>query len=162
MSGGGDKRQGRTERLLIFTAFVAGSTVCQWILKGETPLDGFFPLAWLYALLLGATAVLAASMLGIALLPICAFMLGGLTGRCSALFVSAWLSGAAPDPKGLIFSAVAVPLFFMIAVQGMRSSQLLGAMLDNCAAAVRAQYHRTYLSVAVAAAAVYWILGIYR
>lgn len=137
-------------RLFIFAFFVVGV-----LLAGETATeiwpagDILEPGLYLYALSFGALLVLSASVWGTALLPLCSMGFGCITGRYAEGIVRAfWLSGSR-DIKGLLVNAVAVPIFFVAAVRGMRSSSMLGAMLDRHSPALRAEYNREYIPLAV-------------
>lgn len=137
-------------RAMIFLFFVAGAllsksfflTVCQ----GEDELL-LQLLSWIVPL--GAALVLSASVLGTALLPLGAMVYGGICGANAEQLMLAYYSGAETDLKSLAVLMAVVPVFFLVAVKGMGTSELLNAMLDNSSQPNRAAYNREYIPLMI-------------
>lgn len=140
--------------VLIFCVFVLGAALARLAEEEAAFLDSLLPSLSIYALVFGAVLTLSASVLGIALLPICAFCFGGLFGRYAALAVAAFQSNGLLDLKGLALGAAAVPVFFLLSVRGMYTSEMLGSMLDRSSASARAEYNREFIPMTAAALAV--------
>ena len=134
-------------RIVIFLSFLAGGMLANRVMPVHmTELEPSFGL---YSAILGAVLVLSASVWGAALLPACAILLGGLTRLYADTIVGVYFSGGGVDVNGLLVNAAAVPVFFLAAVRGMRSSSMLGAMIDRQAVQSRAQYNREYVLLAI-------------
>ena len=134
-------------QIVIFLSFLAGATLADRVMPvWITDLEPSFGL---YSAILGAVLILSTSVWGAALLPACAILLGGLTRLYADSIVKAYFSGGDVDVHGLLVNAAAVPVFFLAAVRGMRSSSMLGAMIDRQAAQCRAQYNREYVILAI-------------
>ncbi len=160
------ERHDGVRRALIFLAFTAGAVTARLLAEEQWPIDRLLLSPLLLTLVFGAVLVLASSVLGIALLPICAFSFGVLTGRYAELLVGRFLAGEALDLKGLSLCAVVVPLFFAVSVKGMLASELLGSLLDGSGASARAEYNREYVPIAAvtmtAVSAVYFLAAVLR
>lgn len=163
---GGGKTSARNyglQRLLIFLFFTTGSVLSQLISSVTYLPENVQPVLLICAFTFGIVLILSASVLGIALLPMCAFAFGWLFGEYAEIAVESFKFGAGLDVKGLMLSAVVVPIFFIVSVRGMYTSEMLGSMLDNCNASARAEYNKAYIPIAAAAVAgmlaVYFILS---
>lgn len=141
---------GRLERLMIFLFFVAGAAAEQ-LTSRYGPLLANLPAELPYLLAFGTVLILSASVLGIALLPVSAFVFGGITGDCCQRIVEAVLSGQEADARLLITCFISVPVFFVLSVRGMEVSQMLGSLLDRSDYPVRTAYSRSYLTMALTA-----------
>lgn len=140
-------------RLFIFAFFLAGV-----LLAGELKTELLFPdsvlferAALVYGLCLGLVLILSASVWGAALLPVCALVLGCVTGRYANGIVEAFLASGRYAARDLLINAVVIPAFFAAAVQGMRTSSMLGAMLDGSGTSARAAFGRLYAPLALTA-----------
>ena len=116
-----------------------------------------------FAVPFGAVLVLAASVLGSVLIPLCVLFFGAVSGIMAQHIVSTYYAGSGLDMRRLIVSAIVVPAFFLISVKGMSTSAMLGGMLDKYSVSAKAAYTREYIpmtfTVIAAMLAVYFITG---
>lgn len=145
---------GGARPFLIFFTFAAGAVLVRLAGDEAVVLDMLKPSLPVYALVFAAVLTLSASILGIALLPICAFAFGGIFGRYAALLMADLQAMGILDLKDLLLSAAAIPAFFLLTVRGMYTSEMLGSMLDRSSASARADYNREYIPMSAAALAV--------
>ena len=151
-------------RAMIFLFFVAGSLLSKsffsTLYQGEDePLLQI--LFWIFPLC--AALVLSSSVLGTALLPLGAMAYGGICGANAEQLVLAYYTGVEGDIKNIVLLMAVVPVFFLVAVKGMGTAELLNTMLDNSSQPNKAAYNREYIplmiTVTVTVLAIYLIGG---
>ncbi len=137
-------------RMFVFIFYIAGLLFGERILA-EYPLDWSSreSMLFVYSVIFGAVLLLSVSLWGSALLPLCSMCFGAVTGDYASSIVRAFWEAGSRDWRGLIINAAAVPVFFVAAVRGMRCSASLGAIIDRHSPAIRAEYNREYITLAV-------------
>ena len=134
-----------SDRLVVFCFFLVGS-LAVWIV-GIPPLDYPSPrlvLSGLLALML----LLSLSALGGVLLPPCALLFGALAEHTAGLALLPIQEGFTPDTRLLCSSFLLVPIFYVLAVQGMNVSASFQAMLRQGGPTARILFQRKLLSLA--------------
>lgn len=150
--------------VFIFLFFLLGALSSRTVLGNVLPAgEDAIPKAGLYALCFCAVPVFSSSVWGTVLLPGCALVFGCVCGQHAAELVRTLYAGAGMELRSLLVCLTAVPLFFLLAVRGMRISGMLGAMLDRSGVQARADYNREYipliLTVLTGMIAVYFLIG---
>lgn len=149
-------------RSMIFISFLAGAFLCRsFAVTAQGTESAVLLEALIFLLPLAMALLLSASVLGTALLPVCALALGVMSGNSAWQIAQDYLSGAGVNYKWLLVNGICVPAFFTVAVGGMKTSSMLCVMLDKYSVSSRATYNREYITmiftVTAAVLAVYFI-----
>lgn len=146
-------------RVLIFFFFLGGSVLGKNLFadiyrENSTIFESIF----IFSVPLGISLILSASLLGAALIPLCSFAMGGISGLSVSRIWTGYLNGAGLELKLALINAIIVPVFFAAAVRGMGASSILYMALDKHNSTTRAAYCREYLPIILSAASAVLIL----
>lgn len=99
---------------------------------------------------LALALIFSSSILGLLLLPACAFFFGSVSLMMADSMIAEYLSGSYADIKGLLIFLISVPVFFIVSVNGMETSKILLSTLCGGSSSVKNAYNREYIPMTIA------------
>lgn len=150
--------------ILVFLSYIAGLVLAWKYSLGCGLLESFHQYGSLIITLpLALCFTLASSIFGLVFLPICSVIFGAASYKVVAVIVTDVLSGAPLRLDAILCFCIITPVFFVIAVHGMETSEMLIKLLCNNSLSGRETYNRNYIPMTIllmaAVAAVSFIIG---
>ncbi len=150
--------------ILVFAAYIAGLFVEWKYSLGFNCLETFKNAGiWFITLPLALCFTLASSIFGLIFLPICAFVFGAVSYKDVSAIISDVLSGAPLSLETVICFGILTPAFFVIAVHGMETSEILLKLLCSNSLSGKEAYNKNYIPMTLmliaAVAAIIFVIG---
>lgn len=150
--------------ILVFLSYIVGLVLAWKYSLGYGLLESFHQYGSLIITLpLALCFTLASSIFGLVFLPICSVIFGATSYKAVAEIVTDVLSGAPLRLDAILCFCIITPVFFIIAVHGMETSEMLIKLLCNNSLSGREAYNRNYIPMTIllmaAVAAVSFIIG---